>query len=57
MAASTNSVQRVFATLCEPLDGRQYDIAVVATPAPLHVPMARRLAGHRCHILIERHRP
>lgn len=33
----------------------QYDVAVIATPAPLHIPLASRLiAGGRCHVLIEK---
>ena len=52
--AGAYSVRGAFADLDEALDGRQYDVAVVATPAPLHVPMARRLAAHHCHILIEK---
>jgi predicted dehydrogenase len=30
------------------------DVAVIATPAPLHVPQARRLAGAGVHVLIEK---
>ena len=31
-----------------------HDVAVVATPAPLHIPMARRLIEAGCHVLIEK---
>ena len=34
--------------------GRAFDIALIATPAPLHVPMARRAIEAGCHLLIEK---
>ena len=43
--------------VCRNLDGalgESYDLAVVATPAHLHVEMARRLMDARCHVLIEK---
>ena len=52
--AGADDVRGAFADLDEALDGRRYDVAVVATPAPLHVPMARRLVAHRCHVLVEK---
>ena len=52
--AAAYAVRGAFADLDEALDGRHYDVAVVATPAPLHVPMARRLVAHRSHVLVEK---
>lgn len=34
--------------------GRRFDVAVVATPAPLHIPIATRLAEAGVHLLIEK---
>lgn len=34
--------------------GRDFDAAVIATPAPLHIPQALALAGRGVHLLIEK---
>lgn len=38
----------------EKLDPTAFDAAVIATPANLHVPQARRLLAAGCHVLIEK---
>ena len=51
--AAQHDVVRVHHDLDEALAER-YDAAVIATPAPLHVPMALRLAEAGMHLLIEK---
>ncbi len=53
--AARYGVSRVFADLDEALSaGGGFDAAIIATPAPWHVPMATRLAGAGLHLLIEK---
>lgn len=47
-------VLRSSADLDGALQAEQYDAAVIATPAQLHVPIARRLADEGIHLLIEK---
>jgi predicted dehydrogenase len=51
--AERYSLERTFSSLDEALD-ESFDLAVVATPAPLHVGMARRLVAAGAHVLIEK---
>ena len=51
--AAQYGVAESFATL-EAALGAKWDAAVVATPAPLHIPMARQLADAGVHLLIEK---
>ncbi|MBI3463550.1 MAG: Gfo/Idh/MocA family oxidoreductase, partial [Planctomycetes bacterium] len=51
--AQKYSVARSYADLDAALADR-HDAAVIATPAPLHVPMATRLAQSGVHLLIEK---
>jgi predicted dehydrogenase len=46
-------VDRAYADLDAALADR-YDVAVICTPAPLHVPMAQRLTEAGIHVLIEK---
>jgi len=46
-------IDQVYADLDAALEGRP-DAAVIATPAPLHIPMACQLAKSGIHILIEK---
>ncbi len=43
-----------YATLDDALQKRPWDVAVIATPAHLHVPMARQLVSAGLHVLIEK---
>jgi len=52
--AGQYAVSEAFADLDVALGGPTFDAAVIATPAPLHVPMARRLAERGIHLLIEK---
>ena len=47
-------VSSVFASVQDALDQGKYDAAVIATPAPLHVPISNQLAQAGCHLLIEK---
>jgi len=51
--AKRSGVDEVHTSFDEAL-ASSFDAVVVATPAPLHVPMARRLAVHGCHLLVEK---
>jgi len=51
--AARYRIEQTFATLDAALEA-QADVAVVATPAPLHVPMARRLIERGANVLIEK---
>ena len=44
----------VFASLNEALAGARFDAAVICTPAPLHLPMARQLLRAGLHVFIEK---
>jgi len=48
------SVRGAWPSLEQALGERRFDAAVVATPTPLHVPMALELARNGCHLLIEK---
>lgn len=52
--AERYGVARSFASLDDAVAGGEYDVAVIATPAPLHVPMALQLARAGFHLLIEK---
>lgn len=47
-------IRHAYASLDEALRGGRYDLAVIATPAPLHVPMARQFVEAGIHVLIEK---
>ncbi|MCH2597088.1 MAG: Gfo/Idh/MocA family oxidoreductase [Pirellulales bacterium] len=51
--ASEYGVERSYASLDEALSD-EHDLAVVATPAHLHIPMAHQLAAAGVHLLIEK---
>lgn len=51
--ADRYGVKRSFGDLAAALEDR-YDAAVIATPAPLHVPVATQLAEAATHLLIEK---
>jgi predicted dehydrogenase len=51
--AQRYGVRHAFADLDTALEQRP-DVAVIATPAPAHVPLALRLAGAGVHVLIEK---
>lgn len=51
--AAQYGIERTFGGLDEALAER-FDAAVITTPAPLHVPMAQRLAEAGAHLLIEK---
>ncbi|MSQ95997.1 MAG: Gfo/Idh/MocA family oxidoreductase [Gemmataceae bacterium] len=51
--AERYGITRTFADLDAAL-GKPPEVAVIATPAPWHVPMATRLAGAGVHLLIEK---
>jgi predicted dehydrogenase len=46
-------IQRVVTTETEAL-AQNYDAAIIASPAPLHVPVAQKLAERGVHLLIEK---
>lgn len=45
---------RSFESLDAALGAEEFDAAVIASPAPWHIPMARQLAGRGLHLLIEK---
>jgi len=45
---------RAYATVEEALDVRRYNTAIIAAPAPSHVPIATQLTQHDMHLLIEK---
>lgn len=51
--AERYAVEHAYADLDDAL-AHPHDAAVIATPAPLHVPMARKLAAAGWHLLIEK---
>lgn len=51
--AAQYGIARTYGSLDEAL-AQRYDAAVITTPAPLHVPMATRLAEAGVHLLIEK---
>src|SRR6516225_1831532 len=52
--AQRHAVPRAFADLEAALAAGRPDVAVIATPAPSHVPLALRLAEAGAHLLIEK---
>jgi predicted dehydrogenase len=52
--AGRYAISGVFADLDAALAGPTIDAAVIATPAPLHIPLASRLAERGIHLLIEK---
>lgn len=52
--ARCNPAATPYATLDEALESQAFDAAVIATPAPLHVPQALQLLAQRVHLLIEK---
>jgi len=51
--AATYALDCAYRALDQALHDR-HDVAVIATPAPLHIPMARKLAAQAIHLLIEK---
>ena len=51
---STHYGVAAFASVDEALDDTKFDAAVIATPAPFHVPLAMQLTGKSVHLLIEK---
>jgi predicted dehydrogenase len=47
-------IARPYASLDEALGERRFDAAVIATPAPMHIPMALQFAEAGVHLLIEK---
>ncbi|SVD86353.1 uncharacterized protein METZ01_LOCUS439207, partial [marine metagenome] len=43
-----------YASIEEALDAQSFDAAIIAVPAPFHVPLATQLTGHGLHLLIEK---
>ena len=43
-----------YASIEEAMDAQSFDAAIIAVPAPLHVPFAIQLTGHGLHLLIEK---
>ena len=53
--ASAYGLPGAFSSLDEALSaGPRFDVAVVATPAPLHIPMARQVVAQGLHLLLEK---
>ena len=53
--AAEYQVQAAYAGLDEALAaGERFDICLIATPAPLHVPMARQVVAAGAHLLLEK---
>ncbi len=48
------SAARAFASVADALAAASFDAAVIATPAPSHIPLALELAAHGLHLLIEK---
>lgn len=54
IVAERYSIQQHFGSLDEALAASQPSCAVVATPAPFHIPMSQQLADRGVHLLIEK---